>query len=212
MKKLAKDVETHALGYAGRNNPALLRTLEAAKATIPSELRVCDTLFTAIALVGDGKDGLNHEHLDDHDVISIFVTLGQDITGGSTLYFDSTSFSKKDPSGSRGSQVHAVAFEHGQYQVGPFEEVVHAGDKWTGPRVVMSFYLNRPILDHFRQYGDQVYVANRDRMYGLEAPQIVDAVPAAATAPAAAATMRLLTSPSGCASDSVTRRHGRKAL
>ena len=58
-------------------------------------------------------------------VCEIFVTLGQGITGGRTLYFNGTNFDKKDPTGTRGEQIHAVDFAHGQYQVGQFEEVVH---------------------------------------------------------------------------------------
>ena len=39
----------------------------------------------------------------------------------------------------------------------------------------MSFYLNRNILEFFRKpEGLNLYVANRGRMYGLPAPEIVE--------------------------------------
>ena len=72
-----------------------------------------------------------------------------------------------------GSKMHAVPFTHGQYQVGPFDKVVHAGEAWTGPRVVMSFYLNLPILKFFCQKnGLQLYKENLVKMYKF--PQIVE--------------------------------------
>jgi hypothetical protein len=178
LKSFATQMETRALQYAQKNDPQLFDVLLEAQKCIPQELRVCETVFTAMALVGDCKDGFNHEHMDENDVISIFVTLGQGITGGRTLYFDGTELDKQDLSGTRGEQIHAVEFVHGQYQVGPFEEVIHSGEQWKGPRGVMSFYLNRKILDFFRKPNDEglnLYAANRSRMYGLPAPEIIEA-------------------------------------
>jgi hypothetical protein len=119
-----------------------------------------------MALVGDLKDGENHTHTDEHDIISIFVTLGHNIQGGSTLYFDGANFSSKDPEKTRGKQVYEVPFQHGQIQVGPFEQVAHAGQPWKGRRGVISFYLNKPIVDHFQEHGDKLYMEHRAKMYG----------------------------------------------
>ena len=59
--------------------------------------------------------------------------LGKDIGGGDTLYYDGgISFRKRDPAGTRGRLVHTVPFEHGRYQVGEFEKVVHAGVSGRG--------------------------------------------------------------------------------
>ena len=40
-------------------------------------------------------------------------------------------------------------FVHGQYQIGPFEKVFHAGEMWMGCRVVICLFLNKKLLDHF---------------------------------------------------------------
>eukprot|EP01046_Picozoa_sp_COSAG06_P063003 COSAG06_NODE_14447_length_1155_cov_2.683712_2_plen_140_part_00 len=87
-------METRALQYAQKNDTRLYDELTEAIRLIPPELRVCGTIFTAMALVGDCEDGHNHEHVDENDIISIFVTLGQGITGGCTLYFDGTEFDR----------------------------------------------------------------------------------------------------------------------
>lgn len=147
--------------------PGLIAVLDEAKRIIPTELRIADTCFTALALVGDLKPGDNHPHVDDNDIISLFTTVGDsDVTGGRTLYYDGGSaFKKKDPSGTCGKVIADTPFKHGQYQVGPFESVVHGGEPWTGRRGVLSFYLNKGIFDHFKTYGTQHYVEARDRMY-----------------------------------------------
>ena len=76
-------------------------------------------------------------------------------------------FDKKDPAGTCGNVVAETKFKHGQFQVGPFEKVVHSGQKWTGRRGVLSFYLTAGILEHFKKYGEQHYLAARNRMYEL---------------------------------------------
>ena len=107
--------------------------------------------------------------MDDHDIVSLFTTVGDsDVTGGSTVYYDGGSkFKKGNPTGTCGNVVAETKFKHGQFQVGPFEKVVHSGQKWTGRRGVLSFYLTAGILEHFKKYGDEHYLAARDRMYDL---------------------------------------------
>jgi hypothetical protein len=106
-------------------------------------------------------------NVDDHDIISLFTTVGDsDVTGGRTLYYGGGSaFDKKDPAGTCGEVIAETPFKHGQYQVGPFESVVHGGETWTGHRGVLSFYLNEGILEHFRTYGTTHYDEARERMY-----------------------------------------------
>ena len=95
--------------------------------------------LTALALVGDLKPGDNHPHVDDHDIISLFTTVGDsDMTGGRTIYYNGGSaFNKKDPAGTCGEMIAETPFKHGQYQVGPFETVVHGGEKLNGPDAVV---------------------------------------------------------------------------
>jgi hypothetical protein len=116
---------------------------------------------------GAGAQNFLDPHVDDHDIISLFTTVGDsDVTGGRTLYYGGGSaFDKKDPTGTCGEVIAETPFKHGQYQVGPFESVVHGGETWTGHRGVLSFYLNEGILEHFRTYGTTHYDEARERMY-----------------------------------------------
>ena len=136
--------------------------LEEAKRIIPHELRISGSCFTGLALVGSFNADLgkveschNHPHKDSNDVIFLFFTLGDDsVTGGKTLYYDGNkSFKRTDPYRTCGNLVANTTFVHGQYQIGPFERVVHGGQQWNGPRVLMSYFLNEQMLQHFRKYG-----------------------------------------------------------
>ena len=51
----------------------------------------------------------------------------------------------------------ATKFIHGKYQIGLFDCVVHGGQHWHGPRVLMSFCFNEQMLHHFRKYGRKPY-------------------------------------------------------
>ena len=164
MVNLAKHVDQITFDYAERNDSVLLKKLMDTKSKVPESLRISDTCFTAVAFVGDGTmtTNHNHPHLDRNGVISVVITLGDDkVSGGRTLYFDGTSrrkkFSHSCPYNTCGEVIQSTPFLHGQYQIGPFDKVVHSGETWHGPRVVISFFLNRSLLSHFMQYGSEKY-------------------------------------------------------
>ena len=92
-------------------------------------------------------------------MISLFFTLGDDsVTGGKTLYYDGNkSFKRNDPYSTCGNLVANTKFVHGKYHIGPFERVVHGGQQCNGPRVLMSYFLNEQMLQHFRKYGRKPY-------------------------------------------------------
>jgi hypothetical protein len=121
------------------------------KDKVPTELRVCGTIFNAMALVGDLRNGFNHIHTDDNDICSLIIMLGTDILGGGTSYYDGPN------ANAPGNLVHTEPFVHGKFQVGPFESKVHAGDPWKGRRGIISFYVNNNMLNHFREYGCSLY-------------------------------------------------------
>ena len=108
----------------------------------------------------------NHVHFDAGDLLSIFVTLGVDITGGSTVYYDGT---KPDEPG---DVVLRIPHEHGRYQITQFDKILHCGTPWRGKRGIIQLYLSKNILQHFRKYGLQFY----KEMQKLEFPSkyIVD--------------------------------------
>ena len=61
-----------------------------AKNKIPIELRVANSCFTSVALVGDvrSNDGHNHHHRDRNNLMLLIITLGdKNATRGRTLYY-----------------------------------------------------------------------------------------------------------------------------
>jgi hypothetical protein len=154
VRELVHRAESIALRYATSHDPRLLEIMEEAKRIIPEELRICKSCFNAMALVGNVKykTGANNCHCDGNDLVSIIITLGTaDVIGGNTVYYGGVS--KKQ----LGDVLHSTNFVHGQYQIGPFESIYHGGETWTGSRVVISLFLNKQVLDHFRVHGDEFY-------------------------------------------------------
>ena len=138
-----------------KHNPQLNSTLEEAKQIIPQELRLCDTCFTGLAIVGKLASGKNLPHKDTRDVTSIIISFGnKDVLGGNTLYFNE-----------KNDIVASTKFKHGRFQTGDFHDVQHSGDDWTGRRGIFSFYLNKGIFKHFKEHGDAPYVMHRETMY-----------------------------------------------
>ena len=170
---LAQTAERLTMDWAEHADPGLHATLLHVKTTIPEELRVADTIWTAQTLVGDLQNGCNHLHTDENDLVSLIIQMGTDIEGGATVYYDGTGFraaTKKRPKQGRqtcGKEIHRRAHRHGQFQVTNFETVAHEGEKWQGERGIISFYLNVQIYEHFRDYGTGIYLEHRDRIYGL---------------------------------------------
>jgi hypothetical protein len=151
--QLAQDAEKQMLRYLSEHDPKTLEMCQWFKDNVPEELRVCGTMFNAMALVGDLRDGTNHIHVDKNDLCSLIIMLGKDIEGGSTRYYDGPN--AENP----GNIVHEEPFVHGKYQVGPYEATVHDGEPWKGRRGIISFYINRPMYQHFRKYGRLKYDA-----------------------------------------------------
>ena len=151
--QLAQAAEHKMIQYLSKHDPETLQDCVWFKENVPAELRVCGTMFNAMALVGDLRDGNNHIHVDKNDICSLIVMFGKNIKGGSTRYYDGPN--DKEP----GNIVHTEAFVHGKYQVGPFETTVHDGQPWKGRRGIISFYINRQMFAHFKEYGRVKYDA-----------------------------------------------------
>ena len=128
------------------------RVLEFKSRTVAHpELRVCGTIFTAMALVGNLQNGNNHLHMDFHDLCSCIIMVGTNIKGGSTIYYNGVSV--KEP----GEIVHEEKHAHGKVQIFPFEVTPHKGSRWIGKRGIISFYVNLKIVEHFETYGSTLY-------------------------------------------------------
>ena len=161
IKKMAANAYILLLKHC----PELIEPLDHAISIIPQELRFIGTPFTGLAFVGSLADGNNRPHLDK-DLASIIITLGNNISGGRTRYYNPVNFKSNKPESSKGKCVAEVCFVHGQYQIAPFHNVVHSGSKWIGQRGVLSFFVTQNIYNHFNEYGDTRYNAARNRMYG----------------------------------------------
>ena len=132
----------------------------------PTELTICNTIFTGMAVIGDlltfnnKKFITNHSHANSNNLCSIFYIFGRDVEGGSTIYYDS----KYDK-----QVAHVKIFQHGKYQVGHFDSVYHEGSEWKGARGIVSFYVNKMVYYHFLKHGRIYYdkwleISNEGRM------------------------------------------------
>ena len=139
---MIKKMAVNAYTLLSKHCPDLVEVLQRAISIIPEELRFSDTPFTGLAFVGNLEDGENRPHLDN-DLASIIITLGKNISGGKTNYYNPNNFKSKNPEVTKGDCVAEVDFEHGQYQIAPFHRVVHSGSKWKGKRGVLSFFVTQ---------------------------------------------------------------------
>ena len=147
MVKLAESIATK---HYQQHDPELLEHLTAFKKS-PQEWRICDTMFTSMALVGDLSNGQNHFHRDKNDIVSVILMLGSnDVTGGRTMYFEDGEKNEMNP-------THEEKMEHGKFQVGPFDIVNHLGTRWTNQRGIISFYIRRDVFQHFTMFGNKLF-------------------------------------------------------
>ena len=167
---LAQQAEGITLRWAAACAPWLHETLLRVKTVIPPELLIASTIWSALTLVGDLEDGCNHLHVDSNDVVSLIVQVGTEVEGGATVYYNGRKFrkaTKLNPKQGRetcGEEVFRVPHKHGQYQVAHFEQIVHEGEKWKGKRGIISFYLNRQLLEHFERHGREYFDENRRKL------------------------------------------------
>ena len=61
-------------------------------------------------------ENLNHVHKDIKDLVSVIITLGKDISGGDTLFYDGVKPSDF------ASRSHILKHLHGRIVFGPFEK------------------------------------------------------------------------------------------
>ena len=67
--------------------------LEKAKEIVRSIFRIRETIFTSMAVIGgriysNHPKNLNHVHTDSRDMVSIIITMGTNISGGDTVFYD----------------------------------------------------------------------------------------------------------------------------
>ena len=130
----------------------IISLMKQCKTVVPYELRVGGSSFTHMSVIGRMQDkGEVPIHFDEKDYITALVHLGQVDMGGSTQYFDGVSLK------SHGQVAKVIPFEHGQIQIGCYNNILHAGETWSGSRGCINFNLKKIIIDHFETVGIKYY-------------------------------------------------------
>ena len=125
-----------------------LKETREGKKILPSTCRIGETIFTSMAVIG-GKlysnhpKAFNHVHKDTKYMVSVIITVGKNISGGDTVFFDGAKTSDL------GSRPHILKHLHGRRIFGPFEKVSHEGTIWSEYRAVIYFILTKQIFPHF---------------------------------------------------------------
>ena len=81
-----------------------MKQIDVCKNSVPASLRICNTFFTQMIIVGCFKSegGFIPLHLDNDDHVTSLLSLGQDVeeSGGRTYYVE-----KHPPKKSSGSKI-----------------------------------------------------------------------------------------------------------
>ena len=72
-------------------------------------------------LCSNRHKNLNHVNKDSKDLVSVVITLGKNISGGDTVFYD------KVKTSDLGSRAHVLKYLHGRMIFGQFEEKNHEG-------------------------------------------------------------------------------------
>ena len=95
--------------------------MEKAKEILPSTCRIGGTIFTFMVAIG-GKlysnypKNLNHVHKDTKCFVSVIITLGKNISGGDTVFYDGVKTSEL------GIRAHILKHLYGRMIFGSFEK------------------------------------------------------------------------------------------
>ena len=177
LQELSKDIEDLCIHHLSTQNDisskSILDKIHLSKKCIPSSLRICNTCFTQMAMVGDvNTEGYINNHIDKKDLISGILTLGEkNITGGSTQYFQQINlFEQNTPSRTTMILSQEVPFQHGRVQIGCFDKITHGVSKWSGgTRMTLNFNLKKPILDFFLSNEKEYYQIYEQSGYAQKA-------------------------------------------
>ena len=130
----------------------ILEELSDVQRLVPKELRISNSIFTHLTVLGDLSDGSGMQpHLDDNDVITAIFQVGFPTAGGSTNYYNGLSVGKT------GDKVKEIVFKHGRLQIGQYKQVIHGVDSWKGQRGCLIFNTKQTILNHFRNESNYFY-------------------------------------------------------
>lgn len=80
--KLVRLAEEAVLAHLKKCDGETLGKVLMFKEVVEEELRICGTIFNALALVKNLEDGHNHPHQDREDLRSMIIMSGKGISGG----------------------------------------------------------------------------------------------------------------------------------
>jgi len=137
------------------DNNRILSNILLSKKIVPNDLRICDTFFTQLSVVGD-MSFLNcsakiNPHVDKDDIFSAIIHFGKIDSGGDLLFF------KNKDTNIKGNLNHVVKFKHGMVHFGSFHSIYHAVDPWKGSRGSMVLNVKSSMIDHFSKQGNIYY-------------------------------------------------------
>ena len=158
LRRLSFTVERYNLEFLENLNSKksrdILMLAKKCKSIVPKCLRICDTFFTSMIVVGNFKgSGVIPLHKDTDDYITALVSIGDsEIVGGNTTYYSGKDINMC------GKKIYTIPFKHGRIQIGFFDEIIHGADQWkNGNRGVIDFSMKKKLLNHFQEYGMYYY-------------------------------------------------------
>ena len=157
-RNIIQDIEYHVFEYIEQVLPTTVRykiflnILKLCKIVIPSSCRINDSIFSHMTILGNGSiDGEGIPcHLDEKDIISVVLHLGEVKYGGFTKYYNGSSIKNK------GELKKSIPFQHGRIQIGFFNQIIHEVSSWKGQGTAINFNLKRDVFFSFLQIRSYV--------------------------------------------------------
>ena len=156
-----QDIETIALHFIhhmippGVQKNLILNAVNMSTSLIPPDLRICETFFTQLSLIGDMSfQSGNQEvipHVDLDDVFTVIIHFGAPTIGGELLIYNG------DSKNNVGQLMKTNNFVNGNIHMGCFTDVVHAVSHWHGIRGSFSLNVKRNMLDFFKSSENRCY-------------------------------------------------------
>ena len=119
---------------------------------IPQSLRLGQTFFfTQLVIVEDRVQYQNEmvSHLNEDDIISCIITLGEPCYSGEIYYNSVTQVTSRDIE----IKIH---FQHCRLQIGSLNKISHGVSPWVRSRLTLNFNLKKNV-DHFKLFGHKYY-------------------------------------------------------
>ena len=158
FKELVHTIEQSVLFFVEELNPDIkkrkdiLDKISKVKELVPKDLRIANSFFTHLTVLGDLKDGCGmNPHFDEKDIITAIFHVGSTTEGGSTLYYNGLSVDQV------GVTMKEIKFKHGRLQIGQYKDIIHSVQSWKGQRGCLIFNVKETVLNHFIQESMTYY-------------------------------------------------------